>query len=100
MPQRIRIADRFKSQSAEQLVAMAGAIIAGLTNNPAFAAPTVDIKTVQAAADDLNAALAAQIHGGTAELREQPRSSALQRLSGCGGYSRSFASCQSFNPQY
>jgi hypothetical protein len=71
MPQRIRIADRFKSQSAEQLVAMAGAVIAGLTNNPAFPAPTVDIKTVQAAADDLNAALAAQVHGGTAATAEK-----------------------------
>jgi hypothetical protein len=29
-------------------------------------APTVDIKAVQAVADDLNAALAAQEHGGTA----------------------------------
>jgi len=40
MPQRVRIADRFKTQSAEQLVTMAGAVITGLTNNPAFPAPT------------------------------------------------------------
>jgi hypothetical protein len=71
MPQRIRIADRFKSQSAEQLVAMAGAIISGLTNNPAFPAPTVDLKAALAAADDLNAALAAQVHGGTAATAEK-----------------------------
>jgi hypothetical protein len=50
---------------------MAGAVITGLTNNPAFPAPTVDLKAVQAAADDLNAALAAQAHGGTAATAEK-----------------------------
>jgi hypothetical protein len=32
MPQRARIADRFKTQSAEQLVTTAGAVITGLTS--------------------------------------------------------------------
>jgi hypothetical protein len=50
---------------------MAGAVIAGLTNNPSFPAPTVDLKGVQAAADDLNAALAAQAHGGSAATAEK-----------------------------
>ena len=36
MSYRIRVADRFSRQSAEQLVTMAGAVITGLTNNPAF----------------------------------------------------------------
>jgi hypothetical protein len=71
MTQRVRIADRFKSQSADQLITMAGAVINGLTNNPAFPAPTVDLKTVQAAVDELNAALAAQPHGGTAATAEK-----------------------------
>jgi hypothetical protein len=71
MLQRVRIADRFKAQSAEQLVTMAGAVITGLTNNPAFPAPTVDLKAVQAAADDLNAALAVQTHEGTAATAEK-----------------------------
>jgi hypothetical protein len=71
MTQRIRIADRFVKQSAEQLVTMAGAIVNGLSNNPAFPAPTVDLKAVQAAADELNAALAAQVHGGTAATAEK-----------------------------
>jgi hypothetical protein len=71
MSKRIRIADRLKSQSAEQLVAMAGAIVTGLTDNPAFPAPTVDLKTVQAAAEELNMALAAQVHGGTAATAEK-----------------------------
>ena len=43
MSQRFRISDRLKSQSAEQLVIMAGAIT-GLTNNPAFPAQTVGLK--------------------------------------------------------
>ena len=71
MSYRVRIAERFKSQSAEQLVTMAGAVITGLTDNPDFPAPTVDLKTVQEAADDLNAALAAQAHGGTAATAEK-----------------------------
>jgi hypothetical protein len=50
---------------------MAGAVIAGLTNNPSFPAPTVDLKAVQAAADDLNAALAAQALGGSAATAEK-----------------------------
>jgi hypothetical protein len=71
MSQSIRIADRLKSQSAEQLITMTGAIIAGLTNNPSFPNPTVDLKVLQTAADDLNAALAAQVHGGTAATAEK-----------------------------
>jgi hypothetical protein len=50
---------------------MAGAVITGLTNNLAFPAPTVELKAVQAAADDLNAALAAQTHGGAAATAEK-----------------------------
>jgi len=71
MSHRIRIADRLVRQSAEQLVVTAGAVITGLTNNPAFPAPTVDLNAVQAAADDLKAAAAAQVHGGTAATAEK-----------------------------
>jgi hypothetical protein len=71
MNHRNRIADGFKKQSAEQLITTAGAIIAGLTNNPSFPAPTVDLKTVQAAADELDAALAAQAHGGKIATAEK-----------------------------
>jgi len=35
------------------MAATAGGIITGLTGNPAFPAPTVDLKAVQAAADAL-----------------------------------------------
>jgi hypothetical protein len=71
MNTRMRIMVGFKKMSAEQLIALAGAVIAGLTNNPALPAPTVDMKTVQAAADELNAALTAQAHGGKAATAEK-----------------------------
>lgn len=71
MHQHVRIAYKFKKQSAEQLVTMAGAIITGLTDNPAFPAPTVDIKTLQAATDDLRTALAEQPQGGKAATAEK-----------------------------
>jgi hypothetical protein len=57
----IRIADGLRTQSAERLITTAGAIINGLTGNPSFPWPSVDLKTLQAAVDDLNAALAAQL---------------------------------------
>ena len=71
MPQRARIADRLVKLSAEQLVTLAGAVVTGLTNNPAYPSPTVDLKTLRAAADDLNVALAAQAHGGVAATAEK-----------------------------
>jgi hypothetical protein len=75
MTPQIRIADRLMKQSADQLVTMAGAVVTGLSNNPAFPAPTVDLKAVQAAADELNVALVAQAGGGgttaTAEKRNK-----------------------------
>ena len=48
-----RIADRLTTQSAEQLAATAATIITGLTENSAFPSPPVDLKTAQAAVDDL-----------------------------------------------
>ncbi len=86
MTPRIRIADRFTKQSADQLVTMAGAIVTGLTDNPAFPAPTVDLKAVQAAADELNVALVARAGGGgttaTAEKRNKQKAliSLLRKL--------------------
>jgi hypothetical protein len=71
MSPRIRIAHGLLTQSAEQLITTAGAIIKGLTDNPAFPSPPVDLKTVQAAVDDLKAALAAQLNGGRAATAEK-----------------------------
>jgi hypothetical protein len=71
MSPHVRIADRLTTQSTKQLVATAATIITGLTENPAFSSPPVDLKTVQAAVDDLNAALAAQPHGGPSATAEK-----------------------------
>jgi hypothetical protein len=60
-----------RNQSAEQLVATCEAIIKGLTDNPAFPNPPVDLKTLRAAVDGLSAALAAQVHGGMAATAEK-----------------------------
>ncbi len=73
MPHRIRVADKLLRQSAEQLVTMAGGVVTGLTGNSAFPNPTIDLKAVQAAADSLNEALAAQPHGGMAATAEKNR---------------------------
>ena len=71
MSQHVRAVDASRGQSAEQLVAFCGGIIKGLTDNPAYPNPPIDLKTLQAAVDDLNAALAAQAHGGTAATAEK-----------------------------
>ncbi len=84
MRQHIRIADGFKKQSAAQIASTGGAIIAGLTNNPAFPPPPVDLKTVQTAVDDLNTALAAQAHGGTAATAEKNKNK-MPRSCFCAG---------------
>jgi hypothetical protein len=71
MSPKIRIADGLLIQSAERLITTAGAIITGLTGNPAYPSPPVDLKTVQAAVDDLSAALAAQLNGGPAATADK-----------------------------
>jgi len=53
MSPKIRIADGLLTQTAERLITTAGAIITGMTGNPAYPSPPVDLKTVQAAVDDL-----------------------------------------------
>jgi hypothetical protein len=60
MSQHVRALTVSRNQSAEQLVAICGGIIKGLTGNPAFPSPPVDLKTVQTAFVNLNAAMAAQ----------------------------------------
>ena len=71
MPPHIRIADGLRTQSAERLITTAGTIINGMTGNPSFPSPPVDMKTLQAAVDDLTAALAAQPQGGPAATAEK-----------------------------
>jgi hypothetical protein len=81
----IQIADGFRLQSAKQLVITGCAIVKGLTGNAAFPAPTVDLKTVQTAIDDLSAALAVQAQGGMAATADNSSSSwlILADLSSC-----------------
>jgi hypothetical protein len=53
------------------MITAGGLVIAGLTNNPAFPSPPVDLQAVQTAIDELNAALAAQAHAAEAALAER-----------------------------
>jgi hypothetical protein len=71
MSPRIRIADGLLTQSADRLISTAGAIIKGMTDNPSFPSPPVDLNTVQAAVDELSAALSAQPNGGPAATAEK-----------------------------
>jgi hypothetical protein len=71
MSPKIRIADGLLTQSAERLIATANVIITGLTGNPAYPSPPVDLKTVQATVDELSAALAAQPNGGPAATADK-----------------------------
>src|SRR5690242_13495813 len=65
MSTQIRILQSYNTQSDAQLVAAAGAVVQGMTGNATFASPPVELKAVQAALDELNAAIAAQPQGGT-----------------------------------
>jgi hypothetical protein len=77
MPQRVRAADGFNADSAEELVTAGGVILAGLTNNPSFPSPPVDLQALKTAVDDLNAALAAQAHAGLAATAEKNSKAAV-----------------------
>jgi Fibronectin type III domain len=56
----------FKTQSDQQIATTASAVIKEMTGNTAFPNPPVELKAVQAAVDELSAAMAAQVQGGTA----------------------------------
>ncbi len=71
MSQHPGIADGLRSKSDEQLAITAGDIITGLTGNPVFPTPPIELEVVQAAVDEFNAALAAQALGGTAATAEK-----------------------------
>jgi len=71
MAEHIRTLQGFKSQTDPQIVATAGAVLQGMTGNTAFPSPPVDLKALQAGFDDLNAAIAAQAHGGIAATAQK-----------------------------
>jgi hypothetical protein len=84
MFQHISIADGLLTQSAERLITTAGVIINGMTGNSAFPSPPVDLMTVQAAVEDLSAAIAAQPYGGpSATAEKKNRQEALIGLLRC-----------------
>ncbi len=93
--QHVRVLQNFGRQTDAQLIAFTVAVIKGLTGNPALASPPVDLKVVQAAVDNLVAAIAAQPSGGRAatahksdvrhELIRIVRKLALYVQDTCGG---------------
>ena len=56
----------FRNMADQQLVTTAGAVVKEMTGNANFPNPPVDLKTLETAVDDLSAAIAAQVQGGTA----------------------------------
>jgi hypothetical protein len=50
----------------QQLVTTAGAVVKEMTDNANFPNPPLDLKALATAVDDLSAAIAAQVQGGTA----------------------------------
>jgi hypothetical protein len=65
MATNVRMSFRFKRYTDHQLAPLAAAVIKGMTGNKAFPNPPADPAAVQAALDDYNAALAANLTGGT-----------------------------------
>ena len=65
MAQHIRVSTGFSSYTDQQLVTAAGAIVKGMAGNKAFTNPPVDLAAVQSALDELTAAMAGQVQGGT-----------------------------------
>jgi hypothetical protein len=65
----IRVMLGFQRLSDSQIISLAGAVLKGL---PAFTNPPVDLlKLLETALDELNAAIAAQAHGGAAATAEK-----------------------------
>jgi hypothetical protein len=86
MSQNLRVVNGFNPRSASQLVRAGGVVLAGLTDNPAFPSPPLDLKMLQTAVDDLNAALAARAQAREAARAEKDSKRAaliaqLRRLS-------------------
>ena len=88
MSPEIRILMGYKKQTDAQLAASAGAVIKGLTGNPAFPNPAVDLKDAQAALDELNVAIAGQPNGGLAgtALKNKKRTEMIAVLNKLGHY--------------
>jgi hypothetical protein len=86
MSPRIRIADGLLTQSAERLIITAGAIIKGMTGNPSFPSPPVDLNTVQAVTRLINPGI--NFHSAHSSARRKarkiPHNPAIKRRIDCG----------------
>src|SRR5438132_1285301 len=56
----------FKSFTDPQLVTTGGGVVKEMKDNPNFPNPPEELKTLESAVEELSAALAAQVQGGTA----------------------------------
>ena len=63
-PAAVKAITGFSSLSDANLVARAGAVVSGMTGNPAFNAPPVDITAFASAVNAYNAAISAALDGG------------------------------------
>jgi len=71
----------FRNATDAQIVAMADAVVAGMTNNIAFPQPSVDLATLETALDQFKNAIATQAAGGrAATAHKYQRREALMRL--------------------
>jgi hypothetical protein len=65
-PASVKVKTGFRKMSDPQLAISTATVINEMTGNDKFPNPDPDIKTLQTALDALNAAIAAQVQGGTA----------------------------------
>ena len=71
MAQHIQIRIGLAKATDSEVIAIAGAVIAGMTGNPAFPNPPVEIAAVQSAVAQLTHAIAAQAQGGPAATADK-----------------------------
>jgi len=77
----VRVRLGFRNASAQRIVTMTEAVIAGMTNNPAYPHPSVELPTLEAALDRVKNAIAMQQSGGrAATAHKHNQLNALMRL--------------------
>ena len=88
MIQQLRVLLGFSSASDHQIEEIAGAVIEGMTDNPAFATPPVTMAALLAALTAFTQAIAAAVQGGTAAtaLKNDKRATVVDLLRQLAGY--------------
>ena len=66
MSPRVRAVAGFKRLTDPQLITTGRGVVKEMKGNPNFPNPPEEVKTLESAVDELSAALAAQVQGGTA----------------------------------